>query len=155
MGRLGFTPYISSEQVYFQVNGHQRFLSSCFKQQENDVIQDFLPPSKTSFSMCVQSFFFFLFFFFWHSGYLYYIDGYKKWNRSSQTSVIDIKTTALKNAIEWHRNRSEHQSNFFKLQKITLLLYDLIKLFKSWQLITSLKIFGGLINYFKQSLMII
>jgi hypothetical protein len=37
-----------------------------------------------------------------HSGYLYYIDGYKKWNRSSQTIVIDIKTTALKNAIEWH-----------------------------------------------------
>ena len=37
-----------------------------------------------------------------HSGYLYYIDGYKKWNRSSQTTVIDIKTTALKNAIEWH-----------------------------------------------------
>jgi hypothetical protein len=37
-----------------------------------------------------------------HSGYLYYIDGYKKYNRSSQTTVIDIKTTALKNAIEWH-----------------------------------------------------
>ena len=30
-----------------------------------------------------------------HSGYLYYIDGYKKWNRSSQTTVIDIKITAL------------------------------------------------------------
>ena len=37
-----------------------------------------------------------------HSGYLYYIDGYKKWNRSSQTTVIDIKRTTLKNAIEWH-----------------------------------------------------
>ena len=37
-----------------------------------------------------------------HSGYLYYIDGYKKWNRLSQTTVIDIKITAIKNAIEWH-----------------------------------------------------
>ena len=26
----------------------------------------------------------------------------QKWNRSSQTTVIDIKTTALKNSIEWH-----------------------------------------------------
>ena len=31
-----------------------------------------------------------------HSGYLYYIGS------SSQTTVIDIKITALKNAIEWH-----------------------------------------------------
>jgi hypothetical protein len=37
-----------------------------------------------------------------HSGYHYYIDGYKTCNRSSQTTEIDIKTTALKNAIEWH-----------------------------------------------------
>ena len=37
-----------------------------------------------------------------HSGYLYYTDGYKKQNRSSQTTVIDIKITTLKNAIEWH-----------------------------------------------------
>ena len=39
-----------------------------------------------------------------HSGYLYYIDGYKKKMRSSQTTMIDIKITALKNAIEWHRS---------------------------------------------------
>ena len=39
---------------------------------------------------------------FQHSGYLYYIDGYKKWNRSSQTTVIDTKRIALKSAIEWH-----------------------------------------------------
>ena len=39
-----------------------------------------------------------------HSGYLYYIDGYKKQNRSSQTTVIGIKITTLKNAIEWHRS---------------------------------------------------
>ena len=29
-------------------------------------------------------------------GYLYYIDGYKKWNRSSQTTEINIKATAPK-----------------------------------------------------------
>ena len=37
-----------------------------------------------------------------HSGYVYYIDGYKKYNRSSQTTVIGIKRTALKSAIEQH-----------------------------------------------------
>ena len=37
-----------------------------------------------------------------HRGYFYYIDGYKKWNRSSQPTMIDIKTTAPKNAIELH-----------------------------------------------------
>ena len=37
-----------------------------------------------------------------HSGYLCYIDGYKNYSRSSQTTVIDIKRTTLKNAIEWH-----------------------------------------------------
>ena len=41
--------------------------------------------------------FFFVFLESFHSGYLYYIDGYKKWNRSSQTTVTDIKTPALKN----------------------------------------------------------
>ena len=45
-----------------------------------------------------------------HSGYLYYVDGYKKWNRSSQTTVIDIKTTALNMQLNGigliHRNRS-------------------------------------------------
>ena len=64
------------------------------------MIQDFLPPSKTSFSMCVQSFFLLLAQ--WISLLYRPIDGYKKWNRSSQTTVIDIKTTAPKNAIEWH-----------------------------------------------------
>ena len=43
-----------------------------------------------------------------HSGYIYYNrllqrgPVTKKWNRSSQITVIDSKTTALKNAIEWH-----------------------------------------------------
>ena len=51
----------------------------------------------------------FSFFFQDHSVYLYYIDGYKKYSRSSQTTVIDIKTTALKNAIEGHwSHMSEH-----------------------------------------------
>ena len=35
-----------------------------------------------------------------HSGYPYYIDGYKKYNRTSQSTVIAIKITALKTAIE-------------------------------------------------------
>ena len=54
-----------------------------------------------------------------HSGYLYYLDGYKKWNRSSQTTVIDIKTTALKMQLNGigvvHGKRSEHKSNFIKV----------------------------------------
>ena len=49
---------------------------------------------------------------FFHSGYLFYIDGYKKWGRSSQTTVIDIKTAALKMQLNGigliYRNRSEH-----------------------------------------------
>ena len=50
-----------------------------------------------------------------HSGYLYYIDGYKKQNRSCQTIVIDIKRTTLKNAIEWHQS---HTSEICGLSKI-------------------------------------
>ena len=37
-----------------------------------------------------------------HNGYFYYIDGYKIKSRSSQTTVIDIKITEIKIAIEWH-----------------------------------------------------
>ena len=38
-----------------------------------------------------------------------------------------------------------------KLEEVSPPLYDLIKLLKSWQFIISLRTFGGLINYFRQS----
>ena len=50
--------------------------------------------------------------FYSHSGYLYYIDVYKKWSRLSQTTVIDTKTTAIKMQLNsiglTRRNRLEH-----------------------------------------------
>ena len=53
-----------------------------------------------------------------HSGYFYYIDGYKKQMRLSQTTVKDIKITAIKNAIEWHWSpTSEMVGTLVKFQK--------------------------------------